>query len=292
MSAFLAYIVDFATYDMVSIAGLSWHFTCGRYTTCQPLVIAMMRLSDIRIDPENVLTIAAVTLTSVGCLLLTFQMGGTFLAILFHAICVGAAAFYFVTEPHRIRSLVRERTLILQDLAYRDGLTGLPNRRFFQWYVEQYLPRQTSRVAAGQQITSVILFDLNGFKSVNDTYGHDAGDQLLKHLADSLGSNLPADVLLARLGGDEFVAMVRDCENGKKLSSVLKTIRKSCKSPLIYQNQCVQVSASVGVASTLRRRPILGDLLREADTNMYDDKATQRRKKDTAPLCEILNVEM
>ena len=204
---------------------------------------------------------------------------------------------------------------MLQDLAYRDGLTGLPNRRFFDWYVETYLPRQVlqgrtslrqesnretsngkiSRIEQNRKMTSIVLFDLNGFKSVNDTYGHDAGDELLKHVSDSLISALPVDVVLARLGGDEFVAIVHDIENGNKLTSVIKIIRKSSKSPIIYQRQRIQVSASVGVASTFRRRPVLGDLLRDADKEMYADKAIQReqrQQRETTPLRALLDAQV
>lgn len=251
-----------------------------------------MRFFLTRSEHKNSLIVAALVLISMGSLLLAFELGGASLAVVFHALCVGVAIRYFINEPDRIRSLVRERTLVLQDLAYRDGLTGLPNRRFFHWYLEQYMPRQASRLANDHKLINVVLFDLNGFKAVNDTYGHDAGDELLKHLSDSLGANLPSDVLVARLGGDEFVAMVRDCENGKKLASVLKTVRKSSKSPLLYQGRRIQVSASVGVASTLRRRPVLVDLLREADKKMYDDKAMLRMQKESAPLRAMINAEL
>lgn len=251
-----------------------------------------MRRPGTRSEHKNSLIVAATVLISMGSLMLAFELGGATLAVVFHAVCVGVAVRFFISEPQRVRSLVRARTLVLQDLAYRDGLTGLPNRRFFHWYVEQYLPRQASKLPRGQKITSVVMFDLNGFKSVNDTYGHDAGDEVLKHLSESLGLNLPADVLIARLGGDEFVAIVRDCESGRKLANVLKIIRKSSKSPLIYQGERIQVSASVGVASTVRRRPVLGDLLREADTEMYQDKAAQRQQRESAPLRAMLNAEL
>lgn len=256
------------------------------------MVIAIMRLPGTRSALKNSLIVAAVVLISMGILLLAFELGGATLAVVFHALCVGAAVRHFISEPQRIRALVRERTLVLQDLAYRDGLTGLPNRRFFHWYIEQYMPRQVAQRVHDRKMTHVVLFDLNGFKFVNDTYGHDAGDELLKHLSDSFGTNLPADVLVARLGGDEFVAMVRDSENGRKLANVLKLIRKSAKSPLVYQGERIQVSASVGVASTIRRSPVLGDLLREADNKMYDDKAALRQQRESAPLRAMLNAEL
>ena len=106
-----------------------------------------MRLLLARSEHKNSLIVAAIVLISMGSLLLAFELGGATLAVVFHALCVGVAIRYFINEPYRIRSLVRERTLVLQDLAYRDGLTGLPNRRFFHWYLEQYMPRQASRLA-------------------------------------------------------------------------------------------------------------------------------------------------
>lgn len=258
-----------------------------------PLVNAKMQLLSIRFEHKNALIVAAVVLISMGSLLFAFEMGGASLAVVFHALCVGVAAHYFINEPQRVRTLVRERTLVLQDLAYRDGLTGLPNRRFFDWYLEQYLPRRATRLDQRRKMTSVVLFDLNGFKSVNDTYGHEAGDELLKHLSNSLSANLPTDVVLARLGGDEFVALVRDHQSGKKLANVLKIIRKSCKSPLIYRRERIQVSASVGVASTVRRRAVLADLLREADEKMYSDKAAQRQQqRERGPLRALLSAEL
>jgi len=102
--------------------------------------------------------------------------GGIVLAAIFHAITSIAAIAYISSEPARLQSKVRARTHVLQDLAYRDGLTGLPNRRFFNWYLEHYLPRQAEHGPMNEWKTSLVLFDLNGFKAINDTHGHDAGD--------------------------------------------------------------------------------------------------------------------
>jgi len=250
-----------------------------------------MRFPNTSSEHKNLFVVAAIVLIAMGSLLLAFEVGGVNLAVVLHALCIGISVRYFINEPHRVHSLIRERTLVLQDLAYRDGLTGLPNRRFFQWYIEKFMPRQTMGQISGRTITSIVLFDLNGFKAINDTYGHEAGDKLLKHISEKLGVNLPADVLVARLGGDEFVAMVQDGQDGRKLTSVVKAIRKTSKSHMVYQNKRIQVSASVGVSSTYRRRPVLATLMREADKNMYDDKAAQRVQNNT-PLRALLSAEI
>jgi len=182
------------------------------------------------------LAIVALVMISVGSLLVVNEIGGIVLAAIFHA----------------MQSKVRARTHVLQDLAYRDGLTGLPNRRFFNWYLEQYLPRQAEQGSMSEWKTSLVLFDLNGFKAVNDTHGHDAGDELLKYLSESLSASLPSDVLLARLGGE----------------------------------------ASIGVSTTRSDHPDVGSMLREADARMYDDKAASKQVSSKSILQAPMTVEL
>lgn len=236
--------------------------------------------------------VAAIVLIASGCMFVAFELGGVTLATVFHALCLGLCVRYFIDEPRRIQSKVRKRTSALQDLAYRDGLTGLPNRRFFHWYLEQYLPRRITPEKQNALDTHVVLFDLNGFKAVNDNHGHDAGDELLKFIAETMASQLPPDVLLARLGGDEFVALVRDQQNGRKLQRVLNTIRKSAKSTLDYEEKRIQVSASIGVSSSHRKRPNLSEMLREADRLMYMDKTAQKKSADPSPVNAFLNLKL
>lgn len=256
------------------------------------MVATAMHMFGTPINRTNSLLVAAIVLIAAGCMFVAFELGGVTLATLFHACCLGLCVRYFIDEPKRIQRKVRKRTSALQDLAYRDGLTGLPNRRFFHWYLEQYLPRQFSPEKPSRLDTHVVLFDLNGFKAVNDTHGHDAGDELLKFIAETMGSQLPPDVLLARLGGDEFVALVRDQQNGRKLQRVLNAIRKSAKSALNYEDKQIQVSASIGVASTHRSRPNLSEMLREADTKMYADKASQKKSEAPSPANAFLNLKL
>ncbi len=238
------------------------------------------------------LAVAALVMISVGSLLVVNEIGGIVLAALFHAITSIAAIAYISSEPARLQRKVRARTHVLQDLAYRDGLTGLPNRRFFNWYLEQYLPRQAEQGPVNGMKTSLVLFDLNGFKAVNDTHGHDAGDELLKYISESLSTSLPSDVLLARLGGDEFVALVRDRAHGRTLNAVERIIRKCAKSVLVYDRKRIQVSASIGVSTTRSDYPDVGGMLREADARMYDDKAASKKAKSSSILHTPMTVEL
>jgi len=228
-------------------------------------------------DRRHCLITATVVLFSMAGFLWVLELGGYIAAACLFALVVGLSVRYRLEEPRRVNALVRQRTSALQDLAYRDGLTGLPNRRYFNWYLEHYLPRQ--RVALQSQ---VVLFDLNGFKAVNDTYGHEAGDALLKFISDTLTTYLPQNTVLARLGGDEFVVLVRDRKGGRKIQTVTRIVRQAVSSALIFGHHRIQVSASVGVSSAVSGVPVAGVLLREADQRMYEDKAAHYEESAVA----------
>jgi len=277
---------------MVRKLGGLWHFTCGKSVLCQLLVARVMRTFSCLKNHSNSLVPAAIVLLSMGGLLLVFELGGAPFAVIFHGLCTALAIRFLMGESKRIKAQVRQRTLALQDLAYRDGLTGLPNRRFFHWYLEQYLPRIQQNAQHRVMATHVALFDLNGFKAVNDTHGHEAGDELLKRISDNLSAQLPTSAVLARLGGDEFVVLVRDHDNGRVLQGVLKMIRKSARSVLLYNGQRIQVSASIGVSSSFKRKPELGSMLREADQRMYHDKAAQRKKLTVSEHINLASVSV
>ncbi len=222
-------------------------------------------------------TLAAVAfMASVATMAITLKLGGVVLLIILNATVLGLLVRHVLGEPHRLKARVRKRTSALQDLAYRDSLTGLPNRRFFTWYLEQNLAMRMANRRRGSQVNRVVLFDLNGFKAVNDTYGHEAGDELLKFIAVTLTAYLPSDALLARLGGDEFVVMVRDNSGGRKTREVEATIRRATASAFVFDGQQISVSASVGVSSSATGRSTAEQLLRESDQRMYADKIAGR----------------
>lgn len=231
----------------------------------------------------------AVALFSVALLLWVLESGGYIVGSVIVALIIGTGVRYILDEPLRTRAHVRQRTLALQDLAYRDGLTGLPNRRFFNWYAERFLPRQLLKrqLLNGHANTlqcRVVLFDLNGFKAVNDVHGHEAGDALLKLIAETLNTYLPSDALLARLGGDEFVVLVRDRRQGRKVDVVVNRIRQAAGITMMFNRRRIQVSASIGVSSAVTGNPQLESMLREADNFMYEDKAWQKQHGLNQPL--------
>ncbi|WP_059041570.1 sensor domain-containing diguanylate cyclase [Paenibacillus rubinfantis] len=148
-------------------------------------------------------------------------------------------------------------------LAFHDELTGLANRTKFNAKFEE-------TKGHGQPIALMFL-DLDNFKEVNDTFGHEAGDELLKHIASRLVSLVRAEDMVCRLGGDEFVILLVDL-NEDGVIKVMDRIRSSLAEGYVYRGTLIGVSASIGTSMSLDGNASLEDMLRLADATMYDVK--------------------
>ncbi|MDD3761533.1 MAG: EAL domain-containing protein [Acidithiobacillus sp.] len=176
-------------------------------------------------------------------------------------------------------TLERERQLLeeIKAQATTDSLTGLPNRRALDLELERALFRASRR----QRLLAACMLDLDGFKPVNDTYGHDVGDQLLIAIGKRLAEVLRGTDFLTRLGGDEFILLFEDLENLSDLPAILDRIVDAVQSPLALGNgQEVQVSLSMGVAIHYGGDPKAGggELLRLADQAMYQAKEHKQER--------------
>jgi diguanylate cyclase (GGDEF)-like protein len=157
----------------------------------------------------------------------------------------------------------------LEHRALHDALTGLPNRLLLRDRIEQAL-RRTSRNT--QQI-AVAYLDLDGFKRINDTLGHDAGDELLQCVANRLRASVrPADTV-ARLGGDEFAILIEDTGDHHVAEDVTARVVEALGAPITISDRQVVASASVGLALSGPDATAMS-LLRDADIAMYRAKAT------------------
>ncbi len=152
----------------------------------------------------------------------------------------------------------------LRHQAFHDPLTGLPNRSRFVARVEEGLRRDSDQVA-------VLFIDLDGFKVVNDTLGHEAGDELLVVVARRLSSCLRSGDVAARLGGDEFAVLLHELQPGDRAAGVARRLLSSLSQPISARGHEFVVHASVGLAySSPGIEP--DDLLRDADLAMYAAK--------------------
>ena len=152
--------------------------------------------------------------------------------------------------------------------AHHDHLTGLANRRILRDRVEHALARS----ARSLQPVSVLFIDLDGFKAVNDTLGHDAGDRLLCGFAERIGAVIrPADTL-ARLGGDEFGVLLEDA-NEEHAAMVARRVLDVLADPFLLVESAVHVTASIGIVIASDDAPTVDQLLRDADYAMYAAKS-------------------
>ncbi len=153
-------------------------------------------------------------------------------------------------------------------LATHDDLTGLPNRSLF----EDRLAQAISAVTRRRQKLAVLFLDLDGFKAVNDSFGHDVGDALLKQVAARLSATVRDGDTVARYGGDEFTVLV-DEAGGDELVSLTRRILESMFAPFEAGRHEIAVSVSIGIAVFPDDSRDLPTLMRCADTAMYRAKA-------------------
>lgn len=173
-------------------------------------------------------------------------------------------------------SVQKEHQAQLERIAHFDALTGLPNRVLLADRLQQALiqaHRRATRVA-------VAYIDLDGFKAVNDTHGHAAGDHLLRQLALRMGAALREGDTLARIGGDEFVAVLADLLPTQDCDPIFARLLQAAAEPVAADGASLRVSASMGIAFyTPNGAPAVPDLLlRHADQAMYRAKQAGKNR--------------
>jgi diguanylate cyclase (GGDEF)-like protein len=176
----------------------------------------------------------------------------------------------------RIVDLNRElsaKSRKLEEVARTDSLTVLPNRRA----IEEWAEKQLRGAARHGFPLWVVLGDIDNFKSINDTFGHDAGDIVLKTFADVLKKNTRASDMCGRLGGDEFVLVVTHVEGAYIEATVNRFREQFAALSFPFQGKSVQVTASFGIAGTQGKEiRELGELLSRADRLLYESKRAGR----------------
>ena len=176
------------------------------------------------------------------------------------------AAAYLINA--QVRSDLQEASDQSREAALHDPLTGLPNRVLMLELLDQAL-RRTRR--SGKQ-SAVFFVDLDRFKEVNDTYGHQAGDALLAAVAQRLTDVLRPSDSLARLAGDEFVALCEDIESPSQADGVANRFLTALSAPFELGDVVVTMHASIGIAFADQDSQSADDLLRDADLAMYENK--------------------
>ena len=168
----------------------------------------------------------------------------------------------------RVTARLRGQVEQIEKLALYDALTGLANRRLFHDRLEQaFLASQRS--GAG---FSLMLLDLDRFKDINDTLGHQAGDAVLEHLSERLRSVARASDTVARLGGDEFALVLQGAQDGASALFVAERIRRALAEPFDIHGHTLKLETSIGIALFPRHGDDAEQLLKRADIALYTSK--------------------
>jgi diguanylate cyclase (GGDEF)-like protein len=181
-----------------------------------------------------------------------------------------------IVELHRE---IQAKNRLLEELALTDSLTGLPNRRA----VEDWANRQLSGAARHGFPFWVVMADLDSFKSVNDTYGHEAGDVVLKRFADVLRANTRTSNICGRIGGEEFVVVITHVAK-PNIQIAIDRIRCELEAQQFSsEDRMFGITASFGISGFQQgAAPNFSQVLREADIALYAAKRGGRNRIEFA----------
>lgn len=215
-----------------------------------------------------------------------------------------AGARDFLTKPYdmtefqmRVRNMLEVRLLyktvaeqgrMQKEMALHDALTSLPNRRLLVDRIEKAM----QHASRGHNMMAVMYLDLDGFKAVNDTYGHHTGDELLKLVADRLLRATRKEDTVARLGGDEFVAVLSDIAHVDDVIRPASKVLRFLSSPFEIGELTVKVSASIGIAFYPGDGQDVEELMSHADKALYDAKRAGKNRYHFSDLPMLLGAVM
>lgn len=184
----------------------------------------------------------------------------------------------FIDAISRLRQKVIQLEKDLEEAhhaAHHDELTGLPNRNLLRDRLNQAIVH----AARQKKQVGLLLLDLDGFKAINDRFGHVAGDNLLKQVSMRLLSSTREEDTVGRFGGDEFVILLPEVEEKHGVTEVSLKLGAKLAMPYLVNNHLVTISASIGIAVYPADGDSQTDLIRRADIAMYLAKTS-----NTAPL--------
>ena len=192
------------------------------------------------------------------------------------AILLALFSVRILREPEKLRRQVAEKTAALEKLAYQDFLTGLPNRLKFTSRMNAVLERARPE----RPRLHLMLMDIDHFKSVNDTLGHEIGDRLLVEATRRMRERLPAGASLYRLGGDEFTVILDESCARAEVEATAASLVETMNEPFRFEGreEEVRVSTSIGIVGCHQVEAITGNMLKAADKAMYEAKRLGRAR--------------
>ncbi len=228
-------------------------------------------------------------------LVITAQPGYMLRALAFGAKDFISKPFNLMEAKTRIHNMLEVRLLYkelerysraLESLAMHDALTGLPNRRLLM----DRLSLAIAHAHRNKRTMAVMYLDLDGFKQINDTLGHDAGDTLLRMVAARLVAAVRQEDTVARLGGDEFVIALWELSHAENVAKLVSKVIQAVSQPYSIQGCDVSMTASVGVGIYPAHGEEMETLMKSADLALYEAKRTGKNDYRIAAHTDLLAV--
>ena len=179
-----------------------------------------------------------------------------------------AVAVHDVTVRRKVETHLLEKHQHLDHLAHHDQLTGLPNRL----YLQLHLPQAIEEAKKTTTVLAVLFLDLDRFKHVNDSRGHETGDKLLKTVAQRIRATMRAEDVVVRMGGDEFIVILKGVKTTEQVNEAAGRINHALSAPMVIDGRTLVTTVSIGVALYPHDGADMGELLRHSDTAMYQAK--------------------
>ena len=199
----------------------------------------------------------------------------------------GRDGFAYVTHDVSVRRKAEQQLIDNQQrldrMAHHDQLTGLPNRH----YLATFLPEAINEARDANQMLGVVFLDLDRFKHINDTRGHETGDKLLQEVARRLKACVRESDVVIRMGGDEFVVVFQNVKSYDEVTNGAKRINDCLNKSIIIDQHALQTTGSVGVSLYPRDGTDMGELLKHSDTAMY--QAKDRGRNNVQMFSQIMN---
>ncbi len=177
-----------------------------------------------------------------------------------------------LSELNYLRKQLKTQSDVITRLkqeAYHDPLTGLPNRRYF----ERELDKALAYFSRHNRVSTVMMVDVDSFKSINDSLGHLAGDAILKHISVLLQKYTRSADVVARIGGDEFCIILRETESEEAFEKAENIADVIAKTPCVYEGREIYTTVSIGGCSFSDAKD-KKELLNKADSAMYISKGS------------------
>jgi diguanylate cyclase (GGDEF)-like protein/PAS domain S-box-containing protein len=172
------------------------------------------------------------------------------------------------TVRRKAEAQLLEKQQHLDHLAHHDQLTGLPNRLF----LAAYLPGAIEEAKRTSSVMAVLFLDLDRFKHINDSRGHETGDKLLKAVAQRIKATVRSEDVVVRMGGDEFIVILRTVRGPDEVTETAGRINEALSAPVSVDGRPLVTTVSIGVSIFPRDGADMGELLRHSDAAMYQAK--------------------